>query len=90
MKIGRREFDITDKDIIFDNGASLQLATQTYQDGWCRTCPTMSKSQFNKLIKNKCLSLVKEKFSYTMTNGKDVYFRYYKFDINKLKELNMM
>ena len=86
LKIGRREFNITDKDVIFDNGVGFQLTTQTYYSDWANHYPSMSKSQFNKLYKLGILFLVEEKFAYKMTNGKDVYYKYYKFNINKLNE----
>lgn len=84
LKIGRRKFDITDKDIVFDNGACYQVATQSYQDGWYSCSPIMSKTQFQKLIKKEALVLVKEKFAYKAGNGKDIFYKYYRFDTTKL------
>ena len=62
MKINRYEFDVTNKDIIMDNGAIYQCVTLTHDShpysGSYRyiaqkTATIMSKQQFNTLLKNK-------------------------------------
>lgn len=81
MKIGRREFDIHNDDLILDNGFCYQLETQTYRKDWYDHYPVMSKTQFNKLLKENKLILVSEKFSYVDSTGKDHYTRYYRFNV---------
>lgn len=81
IKIERREFDIHNNDEILDNGLCYQLVTQAYRKGWHKHFPVMSKTQFNKLLKENKLVLVAEKFSHTGANGIDYYMRKYKFNI---------
>lgn len=81
MKIGRREFDISNDDIIFDNGACYQLVTQMCRKGFDKYYQTMSKTQFKKLLKEEKLVLVDEKLSHTTSDGKEIYYRNYRFNI---------
>lgn len=83
IKINRREFDISNKDIVFDNGACYQLITQTYFKDWSNIHPTISKSQFEKLLKDGLLVLVKERLAWTTSSGEEIWYRYYAFDIEK-------
>lgn len=82
IKIERREFDITNEDIIMDNGACYQLITKKYTKGWCQYYPIVSKTQFNKLIKENKLVLTNEYLDYTDSTGKEHYRRYYKFNVD--------
>ena len=51
IKCGRRTFTVTEKDLILDNGATYQLITQKYSDGWYQVCPKVAKATFKKLLK---------------------------------------
>ena len=62
IKCGRREFEVTEKDRILDNGTTYQLITQYYQDGWSRLNPRIAKSTFNKLRKEGKIRLAVEKY----------------------------
>ena len=84
LKIGRRVFDINEKDVVLFNGACWLLVTQTYFDGWHPVYPTMSKSMCEKLVKKNVLVHVKTKVA---EEGKQTGMYYYKFDMGKLEAI---
>jgi len=86
MKIGRDEIDIDENDVIFDNGSCYQLISRETGHGFNKCSPIVSNTLFNKLLKNNQIRLVKDKHSYFMTNGEEVRFKYYKFNMDKIKE----
>ena len=57
LKIGRRVFDITEKDIVMFNGACWQLITQTIHSGWNNYYPIVSKTLYGKLLKKNIFYL---------------------------------
>lgn len=62
IKIGRRTFNLTGEDKILDNGACYQLITQTIRKGYDETCPVISKTAFNKLLKEDKVVKTEEKY----------------------------
>ena len=86
LKIGRKVFDITEKNVVLFNGACWQLITQTIHSGWNNYYPTVSKTLCEKLLKKNILILVKKEREYTTESGKQMGLYYYKFDIDKLNE----
>ena len=52
----RRKFTCTSKDKIMYNGAVHILITQKYFKGWAEVCPSISKTEFNRLKKLGVLS----------------------------------
>jgi len=62
IKCGRREFEVTEKDKILDNGAIYQLVTQTYREGWAEMIPVVAKSTFNRLLKEGKIKLSSKQF----------------------------
>ena len=62
IKCGRREFIVTKKDLILDNGACYQLITQRYFDGFGQLIPQVAKSTFNKLLKSGQIRLSSKKY----------------------------
>lgn len=86
LKIGRRFFDISEKDILLFNGACWQLMTQTYFDGWKSVYPTVSKTMCDKFAKKNILIHVATKDEYVTAEGKQFGLYYYKFDMDKLEE----
>ena len=86
LKIGRKVFDITDKDVVLYNGACWQLITQTIFKEWNDYHPVMSKAICDKFIKKGILVMYKKKYEYIASNGNQMGMYYYKFDINKLTE----
>lgn len=51
VKCGRDEYEVTNKDLILDNGACYQLITKKKFLGWNEYSPTISKTLFNKMLK---------------------------------------
>lgn len=78
IKIGRKIFTLTEKDVIFNNGFCCVLMTQTVMCGWSRTNPSIAKTTFNKLAKSGDIVLVKEVMEYVTSDGREVWKRYYK------------
>ena len=85
IKIQRKEFEITNKDIILFNGACWQLLTQKVFKDWNECCPTISKTMCEKFVKKDILVMVKKEKEYIASNGKQMGLYYYKFDIEKLE-----
>lgn len=86
LKIGRKVFDITEKDVVLFNGACWQLITQEFFSNYCYYSPTMSKTMCEKFVKKGILVMFKKEKEYTTMNGKQMGLYYYKFDMDKLKE----
>lgn len=86
LKIGRRVFDITEKDVVLFNGACWQLITQKIPYRWSSYSPKVSKTLADKLVKKNILVLVKKSSEYVTLDGKQMGLYYYKFDMNKLNE----
>ena len=84
--IGRRTFEIGEKDVVLFNGACWQLITQTIFKGRHNTYPRMAKSLCQKLLKKNVLILVKKEKEYMTSDGEQMGLYYYKFDIDKLAE----
>lgn len=57
IKINRREYEITADDKFLDNGACVQLITQSYSKGFDKFTPRLSKSLYDKLKKLKLIQL---------------------------------
>ena len=57
MKIGRYEFDINENDVIMDNGSCYQLITRKAGHGFEKTAPIISRTLFNKLLKEEKIYL---------------------------------
>lgn len=62
IKCGRKEFEVTEKDRILDNGAIYQLVTQCYHKGFDEVTPIVAKSTFDKLLKSGKIRLSSEKW----------------------------
>lgn len=81
-KIGRNEFNITNEDVVFFNGKIYQVTTQRIFDGWHEYLPVMSETQFKKLLKRKALVLIEEKLAHVTGDGREMWYRYYRFDLD--------
>lgn len=82
MKIGRREFDITNNDVVLHNGVAYILMTKKVTVGkWGSGSPSISRTQATKLIKDNIL--VEFKKEYMGINGKDepIYYTWYRFNM---------
>lgn len=86
-KIGRNEFDITNEDIVFFNGRVYQVTTQKIFNGWHHYLPVMSETQFKKLLKRKALVLIKEELACVTRDGREMWYRYYRFDLEHLAQM---
>lgn len=62
IKCGRKEFEVTEKDRILDNGAIYQLVTQCYHKGFETITPIVVKSTFDNLLKAGKIRLSSEKW----------------------------
>ena len=61
LKINKYEFDVTNKDIVMDNGALYQCITLKHDSGLRfggMISTIMSKQQFNTMLKNNQLVLL--------------------------------
>lgn len=81
MKIGHRDFNISNKDVIFFNGSCYILMTQSFISNWVNCHPTVSKTQVNKLLKENKLVEIKREYQYTTTDQKEVWYIWYRFNI---------
>lgn len=87
IKIGREEFDITEEDIVLFNGALWQLLTQNISKGWNHYVPVIEKTKAEKWKRAGAIYLVKETGLYKTKDGRQMGAWYYKFNIEKLKEI---
>ena len=62
IKCGRKEFEVTEKDRILDNGVIYQLVTRCYNKGFDRVTPIIAKSTFDKLRKEGKIRLSSERW----------------------------
>lgn len=87
VKIGRNHFDITEDDVVLFNGAIWQLISQRIAKGWNEYVPVIGKTKAEKWKKTGVIYLVKETWLYKTESGKQMGLWYYKFNIEKLKEV---
>lgn len=52
----KKKFDCTKKDKIMFNGHCYQLVTQDFIRNWYHETPVVSKTEFNRLLKENALS----------------------------------
>ena len=78
IKCGAYEIELDKEDIIFDNSFCFQITTKEVGKAWHKHSPVIAKTKAKKLIKDGVLELVSEEFKYTTTDGKDVWYKYYK------------
>lgn len=62
IKCGRREFTVTEKDRILDNGFCYLLITQYYFDSFARITPHVAKATFKQLQKEGKIKLCTKKY----------------------------
>lgn len=87
IKIRNKEFEITDKDIVLFNGVCWMLITQEILCGYHNFNPILSKVNCERWREKGALILIEEKDLYTTSGGEQMGLWYYKFDIEKMKEL---
>jgi hypothetical protein len=77
IKCGRRTFNVTNEDLILDNGACYQLITQKYFQDWYYHTPVVSKTLFKKLLKYGKIRKSGKKYRARLVN--DTYYDLYEF-----------
>ena len=86
LKVGRNILNITEDDLILDNGSCYQIITQRIGYGFNKDVPMMSKRLFNELRKiglvftNDELSRKAQKMYHSTP------ITLYKFDIDRMKK----
>jgi len=73
LKIGRKTYTITESDRVLFNGFCYQLVTQTYQSGWNRVTPKLSKTKAEKYIKQGYLVYA---YKTNVSGGSMVYYHF--------------
>lgn len=87
MKINKFVKHIGVDDLILDNGACIQVTTQTgFWTSWDYAPLIMSKKQFVKLKADGSIFVDKEKTDRANAKYKTPFLTYYRFDIDKLIE----
>lgn len=88
VKIGRKHFLISEKDLFLDNGACMQLITQKIPvDGWNYTYPILSKVLVKQwkatgiLYTNDSLKTLAKQQYHSFSDN----LAYYKVDMEKLQ-----
>lgn len=87
VKIGKNHFDITENDVVLFNGAIWQLISKRIAKGWNQYVPVIGKTKAEKWKKRGAIYLVKETGLYKTESGKQMGLWYYKFNIEKMKEV---
>ena len=96
VKFDRRIWELTEKDLFLDNGACIQLLTQKYAGEWgTMYSPKLTVALSEKWKKHNILYTTPELEKaviekYIKVHGAGAAkFKYYKVDIQKLKELGI-
>ena len=85
LKINRWEFDVTNKDLVLDNGSIIQCITLKHETSWydnlcAGRITVMSKKQFKQLLKDGLLIELKEEQKPVKYRGIQ-YCRVYRFNV---------
>ena len=79
IKCGRKEIELTNKDIIFYNDACYQIMTQTIRQNFYEIYPVIAKDKAEKLIKDGKLIEIKKEFAYYI-GRKEYWYIWYKLN----------
>ena len=77
IKCGTRIFDVTNKDLILDNGSCYQLITKKYFKDWYYQTPIVAKTLFKKLLKEGKIRKSEKKYKTGLSSG--IEFDLYEF-----------
>jgi hypothetical protein len=72
VKSGRNEFELTEEDVILDNGSCIQLVTRKVGIGWNQSNAIISKANWKKYLKTAGFEVVK------VVKGEKKDLKYYK------------
>ena len=73
VKCGRREYDVTENDVVLYNGSCYQIITKNTGSGWDEYPVILAKAKAVKLIKEGALVKYKE----------EKRLKYYKFKVKQ-------
>lgn len=85
LKIGHRTFQISEKDLVLDNGACAQVVTQEIFQNWSTYAPVMSKKMFNDMKKLGFL-YTNDQLKEQCHKMHSSFCTYYAFDISAMIE----
>lgn len=87
LKVGRKILDISENDLILDNGACYQIVTQRIRSGFDKARPRMSKKLFNDLKNTELIFTSEELRQATIKRYGNMVETYWKFNIQSMKKL---
>lgn len=87
LKVGRKILDISENDLILDNGACYQIVTQTIGSGFNKACPRMSKKLFNDLKNTELIFTSEELRQAAIKKYGTSVITYWKFNIERMQKL---
>lgn len=83
LKFGHKEFDITNEDVVFFNGACYQCYTKYVFEGWHSYPVVISNTRAKQLIKSNMLVETKREFAYVAANGREFWNIWYRFNVEE-------
>lgn len=87
LKVGRKILDISENDLILDNGACYQIVTQRIGNGFDKVCPRMSKKLFNDLKNTELIFTSEELRQAAIKKYGTSVITYWKFNIERMQKL---
>jgi hypothetical protein len=87
LKVGRKILDISENDLILDNGACYQIVTQRIGSGFNKECPRMSKKLFNDLKNTELIFTSEELRQAAIKKYGTLVITYWKFNIERMQKL---
>jgi hypothetical protein len=87
LKVGRKILDISENDLILDNGACYQIVTQRIGSGFNKACPRMSKKLFNDLKNTELIFTSEELRQAAIKKYGTSVITYWKFNIERMQKL---
>lgn len=87
LKVGRNVLDISENDLILDNGACYQIVTQKIGHGFNKVTPRMSKKLFSDLKNTGLIFTNDELRQAAIKRYGNIVETYWKFNIESMKKL---
>ena len=87
LKVGRNILDISENDLILDNGACYQIVTQKIGHGFNKVTPRMSKKLFSDLKNTGLIFTNDELRQAAIKRYGNIVETYWKFNIESMKKL---
>lgn len=86
LKVGRNVLDISENDLILDNGACYLIITQKIGSGFNKEYPRMSEKLFNDLKNTELIFTSEGLRQAAIKKHGNVVKTYWKFNIESMKE----